>query len=151
MFNVNLPTRIISGKDCLAENASLLSLGKRAIIVCGRSGAKKSGALDDVCGVLSSLGIEYTVFDKIAENPPLLTCFEGGMLAKDCDFVVGIGGGSALDASKAIAAFATNDLTDPMDIFSPDLKQSLPIVAIPTTAGTGSEANTYSVISLTDV
>ena len=150
MFNVNLPTRIISGKGCLAENASLLNLGKRAMLVCGRSGAKKSGALDDVCAVLASLGIEYTIFDKIAENPPLLTCFEGGKLAKDCDFVVGIGGGSALDGAKAIAAFATNELTDPMDIFSPDLKQSLPIVAIPTTAGTGSEANPYSVLSLPD-
>jgi alcohol dehydrogenase len=150
MFNVNLPTRIISGKGCLADNKDLLRFGKKAVIVCGRSGAKRSGALDDVCALLDSLKTEYTVFDKIAENPPLLTCFEGGKLAKDCDFVIGIGGGSAIDAAKAVAAFATNELSDPMDIFTADLKPSLPIVAIPTTAGTGTEANPYSVLSLPD-
>lgn len=153
MFDLDMPTRIISGKDCVKKNPSLLAAGKKAIIVCGRSGAKKSGALDDVCAVLSSVGAKYTVFDKISENPPLLTCFEGGELARaeGCDFVIGIGGGSALDGAKAIASFATNEGISPEEIFKvSSLKKGLPIIAIPTTAGTGSEANPYSVLSLPD-
>jgi len=153
MFNLDMPTRIISGKDCVKNNASLFSAWKNAFIVCGKSGAKKSGALDDVCVLLSSVGANYTVFDKISENPPLLTCYEGGKLAreKECDLVIGIGGGSALDAAKAIASFATNGDIAPEEIFNVSaLKKGLPIIAIPTTAGTGSEANPYSVLSLPD-
>lgn len=153
MFNLDMPTKIISGKDCVKSNSSLFALGSKAIIVCGKSGAKKSGALDDVCDVLRSVGADYTVFDKISENPPLLTCFEGGKLAADekCDFVIGIGGGSALDAAKAIASFANNQGIAPEEIFNvASLKKGLPIIAIPTTAGTGSEANPYSVLSLPD-
>lgn len=153
MFDLNMPTRIISGKDCLKDSGSLFEAWNKAIIVCGKSGAKKSGALDDVTSLLSSLGKQYVIFDKISENPPLLTCFEGGRLAKEegCDLVIGIGGGSALDGAKAIATFASNDGISPEGIFSVgELKIGLPIVAIPTTAGTGSEANPYSVLSLPD-
>ncbi len=152
MFNINIPTKIISGKDCVLSNAGCFAVGKKAFIVTGRSGAKKSGALDDVLSVIAKNGGDYVLFDCIAENPPLLTCEEGGKLAKKsgCDFVIGIGGGSALDAAKAIAAFATNALENPDDIFTADLEASLPIIAIPTTAGTGSEANPYSILSLPD-
>lgn len=153
MFDLDMPTRIISGKDCIKSNASLFSLGKKAFIVCGRSGAKKSGALDDVCEVLGSVGVEYMIFDKVSENPPLLTCFDGGRTAYEngCDFVIGIGGGSALDGAKAIASFATNTAISPEEIFNVSaLNAGLPIIAIPTTAGTGSEANPYSVLSLPD-
>jgi len=151
MFNLDMPTKIISGKNCVKDNADLFALGRKAIIVCGRSGARKSGALDDVCTILSSICVEYDIFDKISENPPLLTCYEGGKLARDCDFVVGIGGGSALDAAKAVASFATNPDIAPEEIFNISvLKKGLPIIAIPTTAGTGSEANPYSVLSLPD-
>ena len=153
MFDLDMPTRIISGKNCAKNNSSFFTLGKKAFIVCGKSGAKKSGALDDVCALLSSLDEEYVIFDKVSENPPLLTCFEGGKLAREngCDFVIGIGGGSALDGAKAIASFATNPDIAPEEIFNvASLRKGLPIIAIPTTAGTGSEANPYSVLSLPD-
>lgn len=153
MFNVNIPTRIISGKGCVKENASLFDLGKKAMIVCGRSGAKKSGALDDVLGVLSSLGIGHVIFDEVTENPPLLLCHRAGEVARaaGCDLIIGIGGGSAMDAAKAISAFCANEALAPEELFDVSkVTRVLPLIAIPTTAGTGSEANHYSVMSLPD-
>ncbi len=151
-FSFNLPVRIVSGEICIKKNPSLLCLGETALIVTGKHGAKKSGALDDVIEVLTAHGVGYTVFDEIRENPALETCFKGGRIAADAgaDFVIGIGGGSALDASKAIAAFAANQQICATDIYDPEKRilPSLPIVAIPTTSGTGSEANPYSVLSL---
>lgn len=151
-LNINFPTQIISGVDCVAENAALIAkLGaKKAFIVTGKSGAKKSGALDDVTAMLSSVGMEYEIFDEIAENPPLLVSHEAGRKCREsgCDIVIGIGGGSALDASKAVAVFAANDI-EPMDGYNAEkCKRALPIIAIPTTAGTGSEANPYAVMTL---
>ncbi len=152
-FDFYLPTRFVSGFGCVKnKNASLL-LGKNAFIVTGRTSAKKCGALDDVTSVLTENGISYSVFSEIAENPPLLTCFEGGRLCREsgADFVIAIGGGSVMDGAKAISAFATNLSISPEEIFDvARLSPFLPIVCIPTTAGTGSEANPYSVLSLPD-
>ena len=153
-FSFELPVKIISGIDCIKKNKERLALGSSALIVTGRSGARLSGALDDVCAVLEELGISYHLLDRVAENPPLETCYEGGRLASDisADFVIGIGGGSAIDAAKAIAAFATNQQINMDEIFSPQrrINRALPIVAIPTTSGTGSEGNPYSILSLPD-
>ena len=147
-----LPTRILAGRGVLSKNPEFLRIGRSAFIVTGRKSAKLCGALDDVTGLLTAAGISYTVFDQISENPPLLTCYEGGRLAAEAhaDFVVGIGGGSPLDAAKAIAAFAANQGIEPMDIYDAQkrTRRSLPIIAIPTTAGTGSEVNAYSVLTL---
>lgn len=153
-FSINLPVRIISGADCIKKNADALAMGERALIVTGKNGAKKSGALDDVISIFDERGISYELFDCITENPPLSTCFEGGRLAADigADFIVGIGGGSAIDAAKAIAAFASNQQITMDDLFNPAKRviPSLPLAAIPTTSGTGTEANPYSVLSLPD-
>lgn len=149
-----MPTRVLFGRGVLTQNAEHLQLGKHALIVTGKRSAKLCGALDDVTAVLSAAGIAYTVFDRITENPPLLTCHEGGKLAAKvgADFVIGIGGGSPLDAAKAIAAFATNSDLEPLDIYDQEKRtaHSLPIIAIPTTAGTGSEVNPYAVVTLPD-
>ena len=151
-FSINLPVRIISGAECLSKNPDALVLGSTALIVTGRNGARKSGALDDVIGIFEDKGVAFHIFDKITENPPLAVCFEGGRLAADvgADFIVGIGGGSAIDAAKAIAAFASNQQISMEEIFLPSRRviPSLPIVAIPTTSGTGTEANPYSILSL---
>ena len=151
-FSFNLPVRIVAGANCVKNSSSLLCIGKHALIVTGKNGAKKSGALDDVIEALTANNIGYTVFDEISENPPIETCFKGGQLGAEigADFVIGIGGGSALDAAKAIAAFAANPKIEPLDIYDTAKRvvPSLPIIAIPTTSGTGSEANPYSVLSL---
>lgn len=149
-----MPTRVFFGENALTKNKNALVLGKHALIVTGARSAKASGALDEVIAVLDECGIAYTIFDKIRENPPLLTCYEGGKLAASlhADFVIGIGGGSPLDAAKAIAAFAANGDIEPMDIYDEQKRKNptLPLIAIPTTAGTGSEVNYYSVLTLPD-
>lgn len=153
-FTFNFPTRLISGEGCLTANADLLALGRHALIVTGRSSAKRSGVLDDLLPLLDAAGIAYTVFDRITENPPILTCHAGGQIGHEvgADFVIGIGGGSPLDAAKAIAAFAANPAIAPEEIYDAEKRAvpSLPIIAIPTTAGTGSEANPYSILTLPD-
>jgi len=153
MFNFYMPTKIHSGVGCVKNNESTFLIGKKCIIVTGKSSARLSGALGDVCEILDKNGIEYTVFDKISENPAISVCFEGGKEAADfgAEFVIGIGGGSALDASKAVSAYAANPgITVKEDIYNAEklVNRSLPIIAIPTTAGTGSEVNPYAVLTL---
>lgn len=154
MFDISLPTAFVWGKDCVLREAGRLALGRHALIVTGRSSARRSGALADVTAALEGQGIAWTVFDEITENPPLLTCHAGGQLAArvGADFVIGIGGGSPLDAAKAIAAYAANPAIAAEEIYDAAqlTARSLPIAAIPTTAGTGSEANLYSVLTLPD-
>lgn len=153
-FNIDLPVRLISGRGCLRENSRALILGQRAAIICGAHGAAASGALGDVCKILDEANVEYLIFDRITKNPPLAVCFDGGQAASafGADFVVGIGGGSSLDAAKAIAAFAANPTIEPEQLFDAAaiVNPLLPLALIPTTAGTGSEANPYAVITLPD-
>ena len=150
-FDFYMPTKIFSGRNCIRNNADKLAIGKCCMIVTGASSAVRSGALDDVISVLSDNGTEYVIFDEIRENPLLSTIYDGGVIAREsgCDFVIGIGGGSPMDAAKAIAAFAANPGIAPDEIYNVSaLKPSLPIILIPTTSGTGSEANPYSIITL---
>ena len=150
-FNFNMPARIICGEECVLNNEELFAIGKNAIIVTGAASAIKSGALDDVVSVLSNIGIDYIIYDKVRENPLLSTVYEAGQIARayGCDFVIGIGGGSPMDSAKAIAAFAANPDISPDEIFDTSkLNKSLPIILIPTTSGTGSEANPYSILTL---
>ncbi len=149
-FQFYMPTEIISGENAVKNNAAKFALGKHCFIVCGRNSAKACGALDDVQAVLAEHGIGCTVFNKIMENPLISVCYEGGAAAREAgaDFIVAIGGGSPLDAAKAIAAYAANPDIEPEEIYTADLVPSLPIIAIPTTAGTGSEDNYYSVLTL---
>ena len=149
-YNFRMPTEIISGYGAIEKNSDKLALGKCALIVTGKHSAKACGAFDDVTAALDRLGIRYAIFNKIMENPLLSVCFEGGRVAREngADFVIAIGGGSPIDAAKAISAFAANPDIEPMEIYTAELNPSLPIVAIPTTAGTGSEVNPYSVLTL---
>lgn len=146
-----MPVKVISGRDCVLEHPECFKLGDSCIIVTGQSSAIKSGALDDVIEVLGALNIEYVVYDKVRENPLMSECYDGGQVAfaARAKFVVAIGGGSPMDSAKAIAAYAANPAIGPEAIFYPDrLAPSLPIVAIPTTAGTGSEVNPYSILTI---
>lgn len=152
-FSKHDKVRIITGVGALQKNSGVFkSAGKRALIVSGRSSADKCGAMADIKAALDSCGIGYVRFSCIPENPPAPLCHEGGKLARDegCDFIIAVGGGSALDAGKAIAGYAANPECDVMDIFDDEkrVNDCLPIIAIPTTAGTGSEACRYSVLTI---
>ncbi len=149
-----MPVRVFSGKNCLIEHsAELVKLGKRCLIVTGKHSAKLSGALDAVTDIFKSNNIDYCVFDKIEPNPFTKTCHAAGEAAREfeCDYVLGIGGGSVLDASKAIAIFALNPDLGHADIYSRNIpSKHLPVVLIGTTAGTGSEVTGVSVLTNSD-
>lgn len=154
-FQIHFPVTVISGQNCLEKNADKWMLGRHAFIVTGKTSARKSGALNDLLPLLCRANVAYTIFDRITENPLLMTCYEGGQMAAavGADFVIGIGGGSPIDAAKVIAAFAANPGIEPMDIFTEEKHPvpAFPIIAIPTTAGTGTEANPYGVMTLPDL
>ena len=150
-FSVYMPVDLRSGIHCVKDNEKCFALGRHALLVTGRHAAKACGAQDDVIAVLTNLGIAYTVYDCIGENPLMSVCYEGGQLAYQvgADFIIGIGGGSAMDASKAIAAYAANPAMEAQALMTDAREnQSLPIILIPTTAGTGSEVNPYAVLTL---
>jgi len=148
------PVRIFTGDNCIKENASLFALGKKALIVTGRHSADGCGVMEDLVAVLSSLNIPYARFARITENPPAETCHKGGIFCREegCDFIIAAGGGSVLDGAKAIAAYAANPQADVMDIYDENKVSlpGLPLIAIPTTAGTGSEAAPYAVLTIQD-
>ena len=150
-YHFDLPVRLYTGEGCVRrDGAAMKALGSRCLLVTGPTSAKKSGALGDVTAVLEEQGIAWSLFDQVRQNPLLSACKEAGSQARafGAQFIVGIGGGSPLDAAKAVAVFAANDIP-PMDIYRKDwANPPLPIVLVGTTAGTGSEMTPTSVLSV---
>ncbi len=150
-MNFVLPTRIITGSDCVIKNAALFAeYGKKCIIVTGKTSAKLCGALDDVTKALAQAGVSSCLFDGIEQNPSYVSCKKASLLAIKfgAEFVVGIGGGSPLDAAKAVAVLATDKNMDEKTMYSSVWEKTpLPIICIGTTAGTGSEVTPVSVIT----
>lgn len=145
-----MPTRVFMGYECIAKNCEVFkTLGKKALIVTGASSAKKNGSEHDVMAALDSVGIAYLVFDKVMSNPTIACVYEGAKVAKenDVDFIIAIGGGSPMDAGKAIALLAAQDI-DAANLFSGNYENKvLPMAFVPTTAGTGSEVTQYSILT----
>lgn len=152
-FNLNIPVKIVSGRGCVKNNASLLkTVGRKCLIVTGGSSAEKSGALSDMISALEKEEIDYCIYNRIGPNPRLDHCHEAAQLAlkERADFIVGIGGGSPLDAAKAVAVYAANPDFSEEDIYlyqQSERRRALPIVCIGTTAGTGSETGRVSVLT----
>ena len=146
-----LPVRLLTGRGVVAQNAArLASFGRRCLIVTGGSGAKRCGALDDVAAALGSQGVQYRIFDGVRPNPSVFSCVEGGQLALafGAEFIIGIGGGSALDAAKLIAVSAANPSLDAQGLYRKNWGNApLPVVLVGTTAGTGSEVTPVAVIT----
>ena len=145
-----VPTRVLAGAGCLETHAALFrSLGTKALIVTGRHSAVTTGAGADVARALDSQGIAHVLYDKIPPNPGFVEVREAAALARShgVDFIVGIGGGSPLDAAKAIAILAANDLEDDALFQPPFPHPPLPVAAVPTTAGTGSEVTPYAILT----
>ncbi|HQO47415.1 MAG TPA: iron-containing alcohol dehydrogenase [Candidatus Cloacimonas sp.] len=144
------PTRIIFARNAVQKAKDhIASLGKRALIVTGKNSAEQSGALADVISVLTESGISYVLFDSITENPSLDIVMEGksAFLQNECDFVIGIGGGSPIDSAKAISLASANSLGRDELYNTSAFKKAYPVLAIPLTAGTGTEVTQYSVLS----
>lgn len=145
-----MPTKVVMGEDCVKANAALLAgMGSKALIVTGARSAKANGSQDDVIAALTQNGQSYAVYDKVMSNPTIACAYDGAAFAKaqGCDFVIAIGGGSPMDAAKAMALLARQDIPESA-LFSgqygPDV---LPMVHIPTTAGTGSEVTPYAILT----
>ncbi len=159
-FTFYMPTRIIFGCGKLDQLAATPLLpGKKALIVVGASGAmRKHGYLDRVIKLLRQNGVEAAVYDKIQPNPVSEHVNEGAEVAKDqdCDFILGLGGGSTIDSAKSIAVMAVNPgvywdyIARGSGGGQTPRNGALPIVAIPTTAGTGTEADPWTVITRTE-
>jgi alcohol dehydrogenase class IV len=151
MFLLMYPTRIIFGRGVIKELAKEVgSLGKKALLVTGRSSMRKTGILDRVMGVIKREGISLDLFDRVEHDPCLETVNRGIRIAheKKSDVVIALGGGSAMDAGKAIASLAKQSGTIwEYHAGKPIEKEGLPFVAIPTTAGTGAEITNNSVLT----
>lgn len=150
-FSYFLPVNIVFGCGKINEAGKVTSpYGKKALIVTGKSSAKKSGVYDKVNDSLIAAGLETVLFDDVSQNPLTTTAEAGAKIAKSngCDVVVAIGGGSIMDCAKAIAFMAINDGNINDYIFN-KLKsdKALPLVLIPTTCGTGSEGNGFAVLT----
>lgn len=132
----------------LGEQAALL--GSRALLVCGRTALRATGALDELSAILSDAGVTVQVFDDVEAEPSLATVQRGreAFSASGCDLVVAAGGGSALDVGKAIAALAPHP--EPMAHYFGGAEitgQGMPCIALPTTSGTGAEVTPNSVFT----
>lgn len=154
-FTFYLPTKIIFGSGAIDQvGIEAAKLGQRALVVTGKKSAAQFGIVDKVITLLESEGVAGMIFDKIEPNPRTTTIDEAGQVARanKCDFIIGLGGGSPMDAAKAIAVAAVE--AKPIWDFIPHgnqpikpIKRALPIMEIPTLAATGSEADAGGVIT----
>ena len=157
-FQYFMPTRVIFGPDTLDRlgDTPHLPRGKKAMVVIGKSGAMiKNGYLSRVQSLLAKQDVQTIIYDKVVPNPESDQVDEAAAICRDSDvnFLVGLGGGSTIDTAKAVALMATNPgkYWDYMQSGTgggqtPE-NEALPIVAIPTTAGTGTEADPWTVIT----
>ena len=150
-FSYFLPVNIQFGWNKVDNVAGFIApYGKKALIVTGRTSAKKSGLYDRVVAKLDAAHIEHVLFDQVDANPLTTTALDGAALAKSesCDMVIAIGGGSIMDCAKGIAFMAVNDGDINDYIFNRKTSDNaLPLIVIPTTCGTGSEGNGFGVLT----
>lgn len=151
----DIPVKIVEERNAVANHAAeLASFGTKALIVTGKHSAVHCGALADVTAALESNDTGWALFDRVEENPSTDTVMEGrGFgLANGCDFVIGIGGGSPMDAAKAIAFMMgyPEQGVAYLDEKGPD-DRTLPFLEVPTTCGTGAEITWVSVLTRTAI
>jgi len=153
----SFPTRVVFGPGRSGELGVLARpMGRRALIVTD-PGVARGGAVARVTEPLRAAGIESVVFDGVEPNPGEASVAAGVERFRDgCDFIVAVGGGSPIDAAKAIRLLATHEgsLRDYVELSggTERIREDLPpLVAVPTTAGTGSEVGRSTVVTLDGV
>lgn len=150
-FRYKLTTNLLfgTGKERIIGKEAA-KLGKKVMIVTGGSSTKKSGLLDRTKAMLEEYGVEYVVFDKVKQNPICSTVDEGAavMRHENCSGAVALGGGSSIDSAKAICAAAVHDVpVEELVYRGRAITHALPLIAVPTTCGTGSEVNGVAVLT----
>ncbi len=146
-----MPVRVICEDDAVRKSAALLKkLGRKALIVTGRHSADACGVYADLCAALEEGGIASCRFSAVEPNPSVETILQAREfgLAEGADFVIGAGGGSPMDAAKAIALMIRHAEKGAEYLYQSGQDASaLPVVCIPTTCGTGSEVTGVSVLT----
>ena len=155
VFSLYIPTKLVFGCGEIKKLSSEKLPGKKALVVISSgTSMRKYGYLERVLAQLRLNNVETLVYDKILPNPIKEHVMEAAAICREekCDFVVGLGGGSSIDSAKSIAVMACND-GDYWDYVSGGsgkgrpVTKALPIIAIPTTAGTGTEMDPWTVIT----
>lgn len=144
-FRSWVPTEIEFGRGCVNEStARLRSVGHRPFVVTGPTSGERSGAVADLREALPNA----VVFNQVEENPSMTVCERAAVKCRveECDVVIGVGGGSPMDCAKAVAVLADNRGRCKDFVGSDKFVHALPIVTVPTTAGTGSEVTPFSVL-----
>lgn len=154
-----LPTRIYNEKKCVENHSrELAALGTKALIVTGKHSSRQNGSLEDVTRALEREKVPYIIYDRIEENPDVESVMQAGKtgLAEKADYVIGVGGGSPMDAAKAVALVMANPGMDKELLYvkagafgQKDMRPALPVAEVPTTAGTGSEVTPYAILTRT--
>ena len=155
-FVFDNPTKVIFGKD--AENNIALEINnfgaKRVFIVYGSKSVKESGLLEKVENILKKANIEYSLFGGVRANPTLSYAKEGIKKAIDfkADFILAIGGGSAIDTAKGVALGVANPNVDIWDFWSvkKEVEKSYPVGCILTISAAGSETSMGAVLTNED-
>ncbi|MEM3466834.1 MAG: iron-containing alcohol dehydrogenase [Candidatus Jordarchaeales archaeon] len=149
-FTFHLHTKIVFGRGSLNRlGGEAAELGDRCLLVTGRSFARRSGYLNTLVKILKESGLNVTVFDQVEPNPSMETVYKGAEegLKNGCNLVVALGGGSAMDAAKGIAFLLKSRARLEENLAPNEVSEALPIVAVPTTCGTGSEVTRYAVLT----
>ena len=150
-----MPTELFFGQNVIDNHKDIFSkFGRRAyIITYEMTPGVKHQSLEDVKKALDQLDIDYHVETDIEPNPSTETINRVVEKAKnfDINFLVAIGGGSPIDAAKAIGVLIKNPEKRCEDLFIDETLKSIPIIAIPTTAGTGAEVTHWSVLTRNEI
>ena len=157
-FSFGIPVNLRFGCGVMDELQKASLPGKRLMLVIGGKTIRRNGTADRLTEMVRNKAEALILFDEVNANPSLTSVMKGASIAREnrIDCVIGLGGGSALDTAKGIAAMAVNDgsLWDYTASGSGSGKtmsvKPLPLIAIPTTAGTGSEGNKTAVITDVD-
>ena len=147
-MHLYIPVTVYSETQCVRNHAQQLrALGTKAMLVTGRHSAVHSGALADVIAALEDT--PYLIFDRIEENPSVETVMQARdiAIANQVDFFIGIGGGSPMDAAKAIALMSANPEQTETVLYTAAPLAHYPVACVPTTCGTGSEVTPYAILT----
>ena len=152
-FQLRLPDTVIFGRDTFPRLGRLAAgFGSRALLCTGRTALRKSGRLHQAVQLLEQAHLRTTLLEGIENDPSLHTCNRAVAAARgnNCDLVIAIGGGSVIDAAKTAAAAVTPQTGTLQEYFDGPRQlenRPLPFIALPTTAGTGSECTVNAVLT----
>lgn len=150
-LNFYLPVRIIMGENCINENRQVFKdWGKKAFVVTDGIAAKNNGSLEDILDAMESQGMAHEIFENVSSDPTVECVREGAKAIQDCgaDMIIAIGGGSSMDAGKAMSLLCKQlHLTDDQLVAGDFRQETIPLITVPTTSGTGSEVTPFAILT----